>query len=280
MNLLLGGSGFIGSRLAEQLVVANQDVTVLDRQAGEVTGVDYRVADLAQERLDQELVNRAERVYVLFGQIYPGFPMDQELDLIERVAQQLKRGRGHIYFFSTALVYGPCTQPANESSPTKPLGDYAQYKLAAEQTLQKLLPKKRLTTYRLANIYGDPKNKGVINKVIQVGLQGSQEELTIDRNRRDYLLVDDLVQVIIALQNQSSQALVNIATGQSVEVSELINIVSQITGKQIEYKLRETKAQQDYDCLLDNSLLGCLYPLKHLHPLAAGLKLAVDRLKV
>lgn len=281
MNLLIGGSGFIGSALAMALAKSNEKVVSVARGKGDVPGVEYISADFHTETLPQSLLDRAENVFVLIGQIGPNFDAEAEKRILTKLVKTLSTGKQRVFFFSTVLVYGNRTSPVDEKVPCHPIGVYPQFKLAAEGTVQDLIPEERLVILRLANVYGSPKNRGFIGLAMQkVTNPADKTPLTIHgsgQQRRDYILIDDVVRAVLAVKSESRGfGIINIATGKSYSLLELISILSRVSGQKIPYDFSEGRPEAE-TVLVSNKKLREEYGYKDFASLEDGLRKTFDR---
>lgn len=282
-NLLIGGSGFIGSRLAQTLLVQGEEVTSLSRAAGDdAPGVTSIEIDLATQPCPVDLIQAADRVFILIGQNHVAFDANQEAQFIRKLAHDLHNSRAHVIYFSTVLVYGNTQEPASETSPCAPIGPYSTFKKQAETILADLIPAERLTILRLTNVYGDVGNRGIIG-VLMNKINTPQPTITLNGDglqQRDYLFIDDLVRAIILIANHpSASGIVNIATGTSHSLIEVVEAVSQVCGIPIRFNVNNTPTHEPTRSEIDNTRLREVYGFHHFTPFLDGLTVTRQRYK-
>ena len=161
-NVVVGGSGFIGSSLIQALREKNETVASISRDVGDfIAGVDVFPLDVKEIKVFQELFPRGENVFILIGQTSSSFDALQELTNLENVIHAVNASSPkRVMYLSSALVYGESDSPAAESDALSPNDEYSRFKADAEKLLQTLLhPDILLGIIRLANVYGNPKNK-------------------------------------------------------------------------------------------------------------------------
>jgi len=163
--LITGASGFIGSRLREELLVAGSDVVAIRRpgsppaKAGRSVEADYaRVADL-------ERIMREEKPdYVLHvagatkGSSYEDFrlgnvmPTRNLLTALRGEHPDIKR----FVLVSSLTAYGPSatSAPHREANPRRPIEYYGQSKLEAEQVVEEEVAGVPWTIVRPSGVYG------------------------------------------------------------------------------------------------------------------------------
>lgn len=262
-NLLIGGSGYIGSALAPALAAKGVAVISLAKDAvTAVPGVETVVCDLGRQPCPPEVIGRADNIFILIGQIGPDFNKTEELATLARLAESLKSAKAKIFYFSSALVYGDTKQPADETAPVAPIDDYARYKLEAEAVLTKLIPAERLVVFRLSNIYGARKNRGIIGLVMN---ELVNEKPSINLNgdghqQRDFLYRDDLVGAILAVAAKpAASGVVNLSTGRSYSLIEVVELIAKISGRPIAYHVTHRQLNEVKSNLVDNHQLQRVY---------------------
>lgn len=282
-NVLIGGSGFIGSALAAQLLAkGEQVVSVSHSPEGDPRGVESVIVDLYQESCPSEVFEGADAVFILLGQKHQGFNPAQEKEILKNLVQPLKSLPAHVYYCSTALVYGETKVSAAESTPCHPIDEYSQFKLAAESILQGIIPADRLTIFRLSNVYGSPRNKGFIGLLMN---KLAEPNPTIRLNgdglqRRDFIFLDDLISAIITVVNSPQKSgITNISTGESPTLLEVVKLVGEISGKTISCECGTANNQEPRESLTDNTRLKELFGYCEFTPLKDGLTKTLQRYK-
>lgn len=280
-HLLIGGTGFIGSALSTALLQQGEDVVLVSHTPENPTPQAQLVqVNLYETACPQTLLDESDRVFILIGQVHPGFDKAKELATLRTLLQGLQQSRAHVFYFSTVHIYGEAPTPAREDTPGAPLDDYGQFKLEAERLMQDMLPPERWTIFRLTNIYGSPKNRGLIGLLMRklaepepnINLNGNGEQ------RRDYLFLDDLIQAILTIQSHPRpQGIVNIATGTTHSLIEVVELVSEVAGKPIAYHITHQPIAEAQDCLIDATRLQEAFGYTSFTPLKEGLRLTLER---
>jgi UDP-glucose 4-epimerase len=195
-------------------------------------------------------------------------------------------GTKTLIFSSSATVYGePQYLPYDENHPTKPMNPYGQSKLQIEEILRDLAasdPEWRIVSLRYFNPVGAHKSgligedpNGLPNNLMPYVAKVASGELsylhifgddydTLDgTGERDYIHVIDLVEGHMAsldfLDDNAGLEIINLGTGKSISVLELVASFEKASGKKIEtisssrrlgdlpiYYAKATKAK---DCL-------------------------------
>ena len=150
-----------------------------------------------------------------------------------------KSGVEKIVYGSSSSVYGAAKYlPIDEEHPTQPLSPYAVSKLLAENLCQSYQRIYGLNTVilRYFTVYGPRQRPDeAINKFLTQILKGEPITVYGDGNQhRDFTYVSDIVKAtILAVQKATSNATLNIGSGKTHTVNELLEILGEITSKRI-----------------------------------------------
>lgn len=223
--LLLGGTGFIGEYLAKNLN-KRKDCQV------KIVGRDHSLGDISYK--DTE-------VLVVLTQ-----PDDNTIrDIVTFInsTESLKK----IIYLSTFLLYPDSTKQSDEEIMPAPVTPYEKDKLKEELLLSKFIENKKckLCIARLGNVYGDVKNRGIVNRLI-VSALGKNKNLTIYGDgllkTRDFIFVEDavnLLEFLIFYNQQNKKEIYNICSGKDVNLKEVINQIEKILKKKVFFKKGE-----------------------------------------
>lgn len=180
---------------------------------------------------------------------YEGDNMGVTLSLLDLARRY---GTKRFIFTSTGQVYNPEAQsPFSETTPAdKQDSVYAASKRACELFCQtySTASDMKVTCLRLANIYGPGmRTNMVIPQLVEKALSGAPFTMHGDGTAaRDYLNVLDLVDaIILTLGLDSKFEILNIGSGRSTEVRELVDLVQRITGRNIRIQRVEGNPNQD-----------------------------------
>lgn len=281
-NLLIGGSGFIGSALGAEMVKRGDKVVSVSLSGeGDAEGVESVIVDLNNEPCPQELLDNADTIYVLnIGQLREGFDADREKQIVKNVAASLKNIRANIVFFSSVAVYGHTPEPVTEDSTCNPIGAYGQFKLEAESVFKDAISTDRLTILRLANIYGTPRNRGFIGLALRQLTEPSPLiKLNGDgQHKRDYVFIDDLVRAILTVvAAPRPHGTVNISTGKSYTLVEVVELVSEVSRTKLNYEITHVDTNEPQDSFISNDRLKKVFGFTDFTPLKDGLRKTYER---
>jgi UDP-glucose 4-epimerase len=262
--LVLGGNGFIGSHLVDKLLAEGHRVRVFDKYGEHyrkpLTAVDYRYADFGNRGLLMEALTDMDLVVHLISTTLPKTSNDdpafdvqsnivETLFLLEQcVTRKIKK---IIFISSGGTIYGkPSILPITENSPTDPECSYGITKLTIEKYLALFYQLYGLeyTILRPSNVYGSRQNPEGIQGAISVFLgkvkRGAPIQIWGDgKVVRDYIYIDDLVEAISIVANiKTLDRIFNIGSGMGVSLRAIIEVISQVTKRDIsvEYQAKRT----------------------------------------
>ncbi len=261
--LLTGGAGFIGSHLAERLLLEGHRLFVVDdlnnfysletkqRNLQEVRlrgPFEFEQADICNQEKLKEIFERyrPEVVIHLAARAGVGPSLEQPL-LYERVNVQgtlllLELARAFavskFIFASSSSIYGvtsktPFTE--TESNPN-PISPYGVTKLAGEKLCYCYTHLYRIPTIclRFFTVYGPRQRPDLaIHKFLNLIHQGSEISVFGDGSSlRDYTFVDDVVDgILAALRLDCRFDVFNLGNSNPVSLLEMIRLLEKHSGK-------------------------------------------------
>ncbi len=253
--LVIGGAGFIGRQLVEQLRESGRRVRVLDcaPQPAELPGdIEYYRGDLGDMDVMRQALDGCEIVYHLAYSVYPKTSNDNPIhDVESNVVGTLRlldacvtAGIRRIVFSSSGgTVYGlSSTMPISETCPTNPISSYGITKLTIEKYLHLyyVLHGLDYVIIRPANAYGKGQNpdrgQGVIAAFLKRIAQGQAIEIWGDGAViRDYVHVQDIARAFCMVANHElHHRIFNVGSGNGVSLNELVQLIRAVTGSDIE----------------------------------------------
>lgn len=278
-NILVGGSGFIGSELALELARRGESVVSIARHEGKITeGVESILLDVSDPAFLEKKFPRGEVVYILIGQNHPNFDGAGELQTLQNLIAVLNKTLPKkVLYLSSVLVYGETLVPATETAPCHPADQYSQFKCAAETLLREHLdPRIALGVLRLANVYGGRKNRGFIGLVMDRLAHGQGTKLVLNGDglqERDYIFIDDVVAALIAVKQGLRQSdIINIATGESYTLLDIFHEVAGIIGQSLPYEKNNKELVEVGKSRIKNEKLKKQYRFSPLYGLRTGLQ--------
>jgi UDP-glucose 4-epimerase len=201
------------------------------------------------------------------------------LTLME-MAADLGVGR-FIFLSSGGTVYGMGHhEPMREDHLTVPLNAYGVSKLSFEHYLRTLTTgRMRHIILRPGNIYGrasDPlRPQGVIEHWMQRIIRGEALDIWSSRSViRDFVHIDDLLEVLKrALTYEGAHSLFNVGSGKGTSLDELLQLIGELAGKELEATWQEDDATALSDVnILDPTRLRQEFGSAPEKPLVEGLR--------
>jgi UDP-glucose 4-epimerase len=292
MNVLItGGAGFIGSHLADRLLARSDNVLVIDNYATgrrdnlsphpKLTVVEGTIAD-------QALVQRVfgdflpeQVVHAAASYKDPTNWMEDSLTNVVGTANVVQTAKAvdvkRLIYFQTALCYGlhPLEQPITLTHPIRSeASSYAISKTAGEQYVA--LSGLNFLSFRLANAYG-PRNISGPLPTFYHRLTNQKPCFVMD-TRRDFVFVDDLVEVVIrALDGKGQPGIYHISSGRDYAIKDLFNATVKalgITPPNVE--VRPRGEDDAFTILLDPTKTNRTFDWTVSTPLETGVRKTVD----
>jgi len=266
--LVIGGAGFIGSNLVNELVHLSASVSVADtfhpdyganwHNLEKVKGkIFFSYTDLRDEFGTRQLIKDTDVIFDLAAQVSYTDSMKiplEDLDVNCRGHLQLLElcrrfnPAVSILFTSSRMVYGNVQSiPVDEEHPTHPLSLYAVHKLTGEKYFYLYNHFYNLNTrwVRIANPYG-PRNQmrhskyGIVNWFIRLAMENQDIKVFGDGNQlRDYIYVDDLVIGLLRvgmLEKQCPDRCFNLGSSHGTSFSKMVDTIIRVVaqGRKVE----------------------------------------------
>ena len=269
--LVTGGAGFIGSHIAERLVLDGEKVCVLDNlKEGKIENlsrvrgkINFIKGDIRREKDLERALQGVD--YVLHQAALRSVPksMDNPIEYDDVNAsgtlKLLMKAREHgvkrLVFASSSSIYGERSSfPEKESDTPQPVSPYAVTKLIGEHYCRLFSGASWLETVSLRyfNVFGPRQSLEnqyavVIPRIIISILNDESPPVHWDgRQERDFTYIDNVVEANIraARAKGVSGEVINVACGKCVSILNLVNEVNRILVKDVR-PAREPKRAGD-----------------------------------
>lgn len=274
--ILVGKTSYIGGRLSQYMTahgakqmtsLSSGDCNFLewDQVARFFTSLDRRPSTLVFLAVINKPAANSFQSYVENIQMVKHLIEGQKLSPINA-----------ILYFSSIDVYGrPPHLPLTEQSPINPESWYALAKYTCEWMLrcsgEVRCP---VTILRIPGVYGwAPHDKSIIGQMIsriratqRATIHGSGTVL------RDYVYVDDLCRLVSALLPVRYDGVLNVATGRSYHLREIMKLVRDVLHLDFEIVHDEPDPQRDFDLAFDTRKLTSLIPSFQFSEMALGIR--------
>jgi len=163
-----------------------------------------------------------------------GIPGDQEnckdafFDLLNSFKDAKWQGI-FVYFSTAGEIYGNTSNdPNSESSSTNPFSLYGKNKLVHELKIMQLAEKVGFKglILRIANIYEvgleDP---GIIGATLRHILLKNELKIFGGNQERDFILLEEVAQIVVDLQDKECSGILNVATGHAISILNLVKLL-------------------------------------------------------
>ena len=266
--LVTGGGGFVGKYLVKSLLDKGNSVTIYDNfrssTGDNILSLKRDGATIVKGNItDFESVLKAVKdveflIHLAAKISVPDSIKSPELTFAVNVTGSInvlracvKQNVRNIIAASSAAVYGqPKDLPLTETSPTSSISPYGESKVTMEKHLRDFSNTYELDSIilRFFNIYGKGQSDtyaGVITKFMNNISDNKPLVIFGDgSNTRDFISIDDVVNSIHnAMENIKGKKgnYYNIATGKSVSIKELAELMLSISGKKLDIKYEPPK---------------------------------------
>jgi len=276
--LVTGGAGFIGSHVCEALLTAGHRVVALDNfDSGFHTNLDHLPEVQIVESDVRDAASMASAVEGMDAVVHlaaePSVPKSvahpaethraNYVGTLNVLEAMRTHGVGRLIYASSAAVYSPDSdQPHREDELPDPTSPYGVDKLAGEYLIRgyERMYGIRGTSLRFFNIYGerqDPRSaySGVISVFMDRAAQGEPVVIHGDGlQSRDFVYVRDLAAIIAKLvdSDRTDYPIMNLATGRSTTLIELLNTVEAVSGRTIDREFGPARVGDIRISLADN----------------------------
>ncbi len=269
--LVTGGAGFIGSNIVAELLKQDQEVVVLDNFA---TGRRENIlpyvknplltlieGDIRSFHIVRSAVKGVD--YILHQGALPSVPRSindpitsndvNVLGMLNILEAAKEFGVKRVVLASSSSIYGNSeTLPKIESMPVNPMSPYALTKYAQERYCQVFYSLYGLETaaLRYFNVFGpnqDPTSQysAVIPKFIKLIMNDKEPVIYGDGTQsRDFTYVENNVWANLqaCTAEKAPGEVINIACGERYTLIELVQMINQVLGKNIEPKFAPDRA--------------------------------------
>ncbi|MHC4114344.1 MAG: SDR family oxidoreductase [Planctomycetota bacterium] len=301
--LVTGGAGFIGSNICKKLVSQGLFVRVVDNLltgkknnlADILDKIEFIEADMGDESVAHSAMKDID--VVLHQGALPSVPKSiddpaathkhcLEATFTLLLAARDASVKRFVYAASSSAYGDTPTLPKIETTPPNPLSPYAVAKLAGEYYCSVFYQVFGLETISLRyfNVFGpqqDPTSQyaAAIPAFVTAILKDQPPTIFGDGEQtRDFTYIDNVVDanLLAARAKHIKGQVLNIACGQAVTVNEIIDVINQLTGKNIKPIYTDPRAGDIKHSLADITRAGKLIGYKPTIQFKEGLQLAIE----
>jgi GlcNAc-P-P-Und epimerase len=239
MIALIGGSGFIGTRLAARLKEDGKKIVILDVEQSTAFPDHWKWADVRDIHSLREGLQDCKTIINLAAEhkdnvtpvsLYDEVNVDGARNVGE-VADEL--GIKKIIFTSSVAVYGLPKNETDETGEFNHFNDYGRTKLLAEREYEKWFEKgegKSLLVVRPTVVFGEGNRGNVYNLLAQIA-SGKFLMIGDGNNRKSMIYVENVVALLITLLDKTGYLVINAVDKPDYTMNELVTEVNLVMGK-------------------------------------------------
>ena len=281
--LILGDSGFMGSRLRQFFNEKSPDVEVVGRSKDSIDLTKEDQANRLAGLLDTDTaIVMCAAIKKQLGDSLEIFSQNLDMAInVSRLVEQHPVRR--VVLFSSAEVYGEDIDGTSvtEQAPVRPTSYYGAAKHVTECLLRKAVENRRnssLLVLRPPLVYGpgDMSRGYGPSGFIWAALNGQEITFWGDGEElREFVYLDDLARIVHELTFSEYDGVINVATGRSHTFKEVLDIVARLAPGELQVNSRpRTRAKIDVG--FSNGLLSELSPNLEFTGLEEGIRRTLE----
>lgn len=252
--LVIGGAGFIGRHLVEELTKSNYKVRILDLQKPDWLNkkIEFIEGSFVSEHLLEEALSGCDFVFHLASTTLPKssnedpvFDVSSNLIGTVRLLQYAVNAKIKKFIFASSggTVYGiPEALPVKEDGKTNPTCSYGIVKLTIEKYLRLFFQLYNLDTcsLRIANPYGEyqrfDRAHGAVTVFCKNAIAKEPIEIWGDGTiERDFIYIKDVISAMLkTLISECRGEEINIGCGKGESLNEIIAAIERLTGEKMD----------------------------------------------
>ena len=237
---IIGGSGFIGTELARQLLEAGETVRIADKAKSAAYPQLWTAADVREEAALHTALAGSDVIYNLAAEHKDNVQPRSLYDEVNvegarkvcRAAEEL--GIERIVFTSSVAVYGFAAPDTDESGRLSPFNDYGRTKLAAEGVYREWLARsarRSLAIVRPTVVFG-PRNRGNVYNLLRQMSSGRFAMVGSGENVKSMAFVENVASFLAAARRfGAGEHLFNYIDKPDLPMNELVALVKKRLGK-------------------------------------------------
>jgi UDP-glucose 4-epimerase len=296
--LVLGGHGFIGSHIVDNLIQYGNHVRIFARQKSDYScNAEWFQGDfLDTGKLSEALVGMDLVIHCVSSTVPSTSAVDPVYDIKTNLIGTVQLLRimsvqgvhRLIYFSSGGTVYGnPDIIPVPEEAPLRPISSYGSTKVAIENfiTVYGLESKIQTVILRPSNPFGERQGhkgvQGLISTILNNIINDRSTIIYGDGNNvRDYVYISDVVDLVRKVVDSSQCGVYNVGSNIGYTINQIMDFVEEATGIKV---LREYRGSRTFD--VKEIVLDCSSAKQHFNwkpavSIVLGIKKQFDWLKM
>lgn len=222
---ITGASGFIGRHLAAALASAGMEFRAHHSGMGDIERAELELEGCTH------LIHLAGKAFVPDSWLDPREFYRVNVQGTINVLEQCRRRQLPVTLVSSYVYGQPRALPVGEDHPLEAPNPYAHSKILAEEAARfyERVFGLKVTIIRPFNIYGPGQDgRYLIPSLLRQAVDPASESIVVadSRPRRDYLYIDDLVDLLLATLRTDAAVTVNAGTGRSWSIQDVVEILN------------------------------------------------------
>jgi nucleoside-diphosphate-sugar epimerase len=266
--LVVGGAGYIGGGVVDELLQKKLPFTVYDNLTYEphyFKPAEFVYGDVRDTRKLARMLPDYSHVIWLAALVGdPACAIDPLLtkqinqDTVEWLSKNFD---GRILFTSTCSVYGAVAEPVTEESATGPLSEYAKTKLAAESFLKdkNSLIFRLGTAYGISDTYARLRMDLAVNYMTMNALKRGFLEVYGGSQWRPFIHVNDIARFLVENLDTSHTGIFNLAT-ENLTIIDLAKKIQSITHCEVKAVEQKFVDDRSYNAVVTKARTAGILP--------------------
>ena len=265
-SLIVGSSGFIGSKLKDTLPIDNT-FSISYKYNEKIDSAKHYFIDLYHKKNVQRIFDDLSSQYKLIEIYYlagessvenslrnPNQSIQRSIQCLLNVLDSSRNLNTKLLFASSGSIYDSRTNHhLNEDSPIMPPSPYAAIKASSEDILNSFAESFNLDIkiVRIFSVYGQNMNRFFIHDLVKkinepqkiMYFQGDGSQV------RDYLHIDDVVNGLLLVMNKSPKGEVfNLCSGKGTKIKDIVSMAQEIlnSNKEVIWNGAQTEGIRDH----------------------------------
>ena len=251
--IVTGGTGFIGSNLVDRLAEKNEVVVIDNFHTGDQKNIESLLKNnkVQLKTMDVKNIHQLDfkADYVFHMGIYSASPMyrndpflvSEVVSGMISVLEYAKKNKSKVVFSSTSSIYNGIKPPHREDIIPLITDYYTEARIAAERMseLYSKLENVDVQAIRFFSVYGphEEAKKNYANLVTQFYWNIKNNESPVifgdGTQRRDFIHVSDLVEIILRASQLKGFNVINGGTGKNYSLNEMLTMLNKQLGTNV-----------------------------------------------
>jgi nucleoside-diphosphate-sugar epimerase/sulfatase maturation enzyme AslB (radical SAM superfamily) len=277
--LVTGSKGFIGRSLCRRLTNLNYSLFELNSENDGVC-LEDNLTVFADQGI-RHVFHLAGKTFIPESWDKPSLYFNVNTVGTQNVLEFCRKSGSSLTFISSYLYGVPDRLPIDETAPLQRHSPYANSKFLAEELCRFYANEFGVpcTILRPFNVFGPGQSKDMlIPQIVEQVLAGCEIRVKDLTPRRDYLYVEDLVDVILlSYPANKDLAIYNVGSGVSYSVRDIVDMVQRIAGTSLAvHSSNEFRRNEIPDVRADSSLLQRIFGWHPKTGMEDGLRLTIE----